>query len=131
MKALQLQFSDDHVPKHVTLHLLLLRDCCCASQVWILLVAQWIMFAPTITLTGIGEEVCPCIPTATDIMEWYMGPAQCLEDMQRMAMLRRHVWRCRSPAWHATSSSSLCGAVSGSCLTPARGTALHVCLAST
>ncbi|CAL5228542.1 g11696 [Coccomyxa viridis] len=27
------------------------------SQVWILLVAQWIMFAPTITLTGIGEEI--------------------------------------------------------------------------
>ena len=35
--------------------------CACALQVWILLVAQWIMFAPTITLTGIGEEVRPTI----------------------------------------------------------------------
>lgn len=27
------------------------------SQLWILLVAQWIMFAPTIISCGIGEEV--------------------------------------------------------------------------
>ena len=33
------------------------------SQVWILLVMQWILFAPTMYLVGMGEEVQPPVFT--------------------------------------------------------------------
>ena len=39
------------------------------SQVWILLVMQWILFAPTMYLVGMGEEVQPqsCLPGAVNV----------------------------------------------------------------
>ena len=39
------------------------------SQVWILLVIQWILFAPTMYLVGMGEEVSPqsCLPGTVNV----------------------------------------------------------------
>ena len=39
------------------------------SQVWILLVIQWILFAPTMYLVGMGEEVRPrsCLPGRVNV----------------------------------------------------------------